>query len=362
MEHSQSPSVLFLALDTYSRIGGIQAFNQRIIACLATAAGELPLVHIMRDVQEDVKQRSSARIKAFGANRFGFICASVAAARRVQMLLVGHINLLPVAILCRLANPALRIVLFAHGDEVWADPTYRRKRFYEPLLLAAVDIIASVSDFTARRMAAAFGVSAQKFIIFPNAVSPSGFLRQSLGQTILCVARLGLHDRGKNIDAVIRAMALLPPDLGEHHLHIVGDGQLRPELEALVDVLGLHGRVRFLGRLSDAALTEAYRDAGLFVMPSSKEGFGIVYLEAWQHGLPVICGNEDAAHEIVEHGVDGFVVDPGDIALLADRIAYLLRHPEIALGMGACGQAKVQARYSAANFEANLAALLRVTR
>jgi phosphatidylinositol alpha-1,6-mannosyltransferase len=361
MEHSQLPSVLFLALDTYSRIGGIQAFNQRIIACLDKAAGR-PLVHIMRDVQDDVTRCSSVRIKAFGSNRFGFIRASVAVARHVQVLLVGHINLLPVAILCRLANPALRIVLFAHGDEVWADPTYRRKRFYEPLLLSAVDTIASVSDFTARRMAAAFGVSARKFVTFPNAVNPSGFQRQLLGRSILCVARLGLHDRGKNIDAVIRAMALLPPELGEHYLHIVGDGPLKPELEALVGELGLQGRVHFLGRLSDAALSEAYGEAGLFVMPSSKEGFGIVYLEAWQHGVPVICGNEDAAHEIVEHGVDGFVVAPGDTALLADQIAYLLRHPEIALGMGARGQAKVQTRYSAANFEVNLSALLGATR
>ncbi len=361
MEHSQSPSVLFLALDTYSRIGGIQAFNQRVIACLDKVAAR-PLVHIMRDVPDDVIQRSSARIKAFGSKRFGFICASVAAARHVQVLLVGHINLLPVAMLCRLVNPALRIVLFAHGDEVWADPLYRRKRFYEPLLLTAVDTIASVSDFTARRMAAGFGVSAQKFVIFPNAVNPAGFQREALGRSILSVGRLGLHDRGKNIDAVIGAMALLPPELGEHHLHIVGDGPLRPELEALVDALGLHGRVHFLGRLSDTALSDAYGEAGLFVMPSSKEGFGIVYLEAWQHGVPVICGNEDAAHEIVEHGVDGFVVAPGDIALLADRMAYLLRHPEIALGIGARGQAKVQTRYSAANFEANLAALLRATR
>lgn len=362
MEHSQLPTVLFLALDTFSRIGGIQAFNQRIVACLAKAVGGRPLVHIMRDVQEDVTPRSSLQIRAFGANRFGFICASVAAARRVKVLLVGHINLLPVAILCRLANPALRIVLFVHGDEVWADRAYRKMRFYEPLLLSAVDTIASVSDFTARRMAAAFAVSARKFVIFPNAVDPAGFQRKSLGRTILCVARLGLHDRGKNIDALIRAVALLPGELSDRHLHIVGDGPLRPELEALVGELGLQGRVRFLGRLSDAALSDAYREAGLFVMPSSKEGFGIVYLEAWQHGVPVICGNEDAAHEIVELGVDGFVVAPGNIALLADRIAYLLRHPDIALGMGARGQAKVQARYLATNFEANLAALLRAPR
>jgi phosphatidylinositol alpha-1,6-mannosyltransferase len=48
-------------------------------------------------------------------------------------------------------------------------------------------------------------------------------------------------------------------------------------------------------------------------LPSSKEGFGIVYLEAWQHGLPVICSSKGAPKEIVADGVDGFVVDPEDI-------------------------------------------------
>ena len=69
-------------------------------------------------------------------------------------------------------------------------------------------------------------------------------------------------------------------------LEIVGDGVLRPGLESLAAQIGVERSVRFLGRLADEDLKNAYARASVFAMPSSKEGFGIVYLEAWQFGLP----------------------------------------------------------------------------
>lgn len=62
-------------------------------------------------------------------------------------------------------------------------------------------------------------------------------------------------------------------------------------------------------------------------MPSNKEGFGIVYLEAWQHGLPVICSSVGAPSEIISDGVDGYVIDPTNVPALADRLHDLLTQP-----------------------------------
>lgn len=101
-------------------------------------------------------------------------------------------------------------------------------------------------------------------------------------------------------------------------------------------------------------LETAYAKATVFALPSSKEGFGIVYLEAWQHRLPVICSSKGAAKEIVEDGVDGFVVDPEDIGLLADRLKFLLSDPERAKAMGESGRRKVEAHYLDPAFRRNL--------
>ncbi|CDZ42882.1 glycosyltransferase family 4 protein [Neorhizobium galegae] len=355
---AQNAGILFLALDTYGRPGGIQRFNQRVIAALAEIAGEKgwkrPVIHIMRDGEADIPQTASAAIRAFGRRRLDFIVRSAVAALNCKILFLGHINLLPVGLICKLVAPRIKLVLFVHGDEVWNDPAYRRMRFYEPLMARALSRIASVSTFTASRMQKAFKVPAETFRLFPNAVDDIDRQPQSSGRNILTVARLDRHDRGKNIEALIKAMALLKRRNVECVLRIVGEGSLRSELASLAHELAVEERVEFLGRVSDARLAEAYAQARLFAMPSSKEGFGIVFLEAWLHGLPVICGTQDAAAEIITDGVDGLAVDPGDIEILAARVAMLLAHPDLAAAMGRAGAEKVRSRYLMRNFKGNL--------
>jgi glycosyltransferase involved in cell wall biosynthesis len=355
---------LFLALDTYSRVGGIQRFNQRVITALAAISVETGwqhlVVHIMRDDQADIPETMPAAITAFGSRRLAFVLRSVAAARSCKVLLLGHINLLPVGLLCKLLVPKIKLVLFVHGDEVWDDPAYRRMRFYEPLMAKALSRIASVSAFTANRMQEAFKLHPGKFRIFPNAIDAID--RQpnpeKSRRNILTVARLDRHDRGKNIDALIKATALLKRRNVECVLQVVGEGPLKPELVSLASELGVDDRIKFLGRASDVGLAEAYAHASLFAMPSSKEGFGIVFLEAWLHGLPVICGTQDAAAEIVTDGVDGFAVNPRDIEVLAAKMAMLLAHPEIAAAMGEAGAEKVRSRYLIRHFKGNLEELV----
>ncbi|WP_105432575.1 glycosyltransferase family 4 protein [Neorhizobium sp. T6_25] len=355
---ARNDGILFLALDTYGRIGGIQRFNQRVIAALAEISGDngwkRPAIHIMRDGKADIPETTAAEIRAFGRRRLGLIVHSAVAALNCKILFLGHINLLPVGLLCKLLSPRIKLVLFVHGDEVWNNPAYRRMRFYEPLMARALSRIASVSAFTASRMQKAFKLSAETFTLFPNAVDDIDRQPQKCGRNILTVARLDRHDRGKNIDALIKAMALLKRRNVECILQIVGEGPLRPELASLARELTVEERVEFLSHVSDARLAEAYAQACLFAMPSSKEGFGIVFLEAWLHGLPVICGTQDAAAEIITDGVDGYAVNPWDIEALAEKIAMLLDHPDMAAAMGEAGADKVRSRYFMEHFKGNL--------
>lgn len=355
--------VVFLALDIWSRLGGMQAFNRRVAASLADSAtaagGPQPRIHILRDIDKDMPTDGRALSRGFGSDRVGFAWASLRAAGHADMLLLGHINLLPLGWLAKAVRPRLRLILFAHGIEVWDDPAYRRRRFYEPGLLRSVDRVVSVSRTTARIMADRFKVPASKFAILPNAIDGPVSVKSAWPQkpVFLCVTRMEAHDHGKNIDKLLQAFARLPDEL-EAVLEIVGDGVMRPPLQALSETLAGSGRVTFLGRASDGERDEAYRRASAFVLPSAKEGFGIVYLEAWKYGLPVICGHGGGAQEIVTDGEDGLVVDPDDIAGLALAMYRLATNPDGAAAMGRKGAQKLTSAYLDDSFRKNLAQLL----
>jgi phosphatidyl-myo-inositol dimannoside synthase len=255
----------------------------------------------------------------------------------------------------------LPILLFVHGDEVWNQQRHRKKRFYEGPLIGVLTRIASVSKFTADVMAHEFHVRPEKFRLLPNAVDLCQGARPETRQrpfTILTVARLGLADREKNVDLMIAAVADLKERLPDVKYEIVGDGPLRPELELFANRLVLGNVVTFHGALNDDQVREAYARASVFAMPSNKEGFGIVYLEAWQYGLPVICSSAGAPSEIISDGVDGYVVDPTDVSDLVDRLHRLLTEPELAKAMGERGRRKVERKYLNANFQVNLDAIL----
>ena len=135
---------------------------------------------------------------------------------------------------------------------------------------------------------------------------------------LLTVARL---EARKNVDAVLRALTLLPPALKWEYT-IVGDGTLRPQLQQLALNLRLNDRVTFRGAVAEAALLDCYRHADLFVLASKAstidvEGFGMVYAEASAAGVPAICSRDGGATDAVQDGVNGLVLpssSPEDIA------------------------------------------------
>jgi glycosyltransferase involved in cell wall biosynthesis len=358
--------VVFAGLDAFSDVGGIQSFNRRQITNLVDIARErgwpAPRAILMGDDPMHVPGSVAKYVHAASANRARFVSAVLSAARAADRLILGHINLLPLACAAKGVNPRLRVVLFVHGDEVW-NCARRPKRAYEPLFLRFVDRVASVSRYTAEVMSREFRVKPCKFMLFPNVVDaePSTGPLQRSADTVLAVARLAPDDRLKNIDVLIRAVAELSRRGRPVRLEVVGDGALRPELEMLAQDLGVDAHVEFRGRLDDAALSETYRRVGVFALPSSQEGFGIVYLEAWRQRLPVICGTRGAACEIVSDRIDGLVCDETDVDDLADKIAYLVDNSDVAAEYGRRGYAKVRAAYSNEIARRNLLSLVTLT-
>src|SRR5262249_12921035 len=108
---------------------------------------------------------------------------------------------------------------------------------------------------------------------------------------------------------------------------IVGDGDDRPRLEALATECGVAERVRFVGLVRAEELPDYFRLADVFVMPSTGEGFGIVFLEAMASGVPVIGGNQDGSLDALGDGILGTAVHPHNCEEIASAISAALKNP-----------------------------------
>lgn len=117
----------------------------------------------------------------------------------------------------------------------------------------------------------------------------------------------------------------------------IGDGELRSEVEAEIERKGLQHVVHLLGWRRDIA--EVLRCFDVLVLTSHWEGLPRVYLEALSSGVPVVGTNADGAAEVIRDGVNGFLVEPGNLSRMAKEVLGLLAAPELARTMGRQGQA-----------------------
>jgi phosphatidylinositol alpha-1,6-mannosyltransferase len=164
---------------------------------------------------------------------------------------------------------------------------------------------------------------------------------------LLTVSRIEQEDKGH--DVVLAALPAIRRRVPTARWVVIGDGALRSGLEERAAVMGLDGAVSFLRSVSDAERDRWLDTAAAFVMPSrippdrkGGEGFGIVYLEAAAHGLPVVAGNAGGAVDAVVHEVTGLLVDPTDAAAVADATTRLLTDAELSARLGRASVARAQ--------------------
>lgn len=154
---------------------------------------------------------------------------------------------------------------------------------------------------------------------------------------------LGRKTEYKGLAQVLQAFTTLRARRSDLYLLAVG-----PETEHSQQVWQQVGAVEGLvvrGAVSDEERLAALAAADVLVMPSTGEAFGIVYLEAWAYGKPVIGANIQAVRSLIDDGVDGFVVDPALPSQLLGAILTLADGPRRAAEMGQQGQRKLRQRY-----------------
>ncbi|WP_335988643.1 glycosyltransferase [Glycomyces sp. MUSA5-2] len=155
-----------------------------------------------------------------------------------------------------------------------------------------------------------------------------GSVERAAAPTLLFVGRL---EAEKNVDELLEAAALLPADV---RVEIVGDGSVRPRLEALAARLGIAERVVFHGFVSDDEVVQAYRRCDVFCMPGTAELQSIATMEAMAAGKPVVAADAMALPHLVHPGRNGWLFTPTDTDDFAKRIAAILDDEPARAAMG----------------------------
>jgi phosphatidylinositol alpha-1,6-mannosyltransferase len=276
---------------------------------------------------------------------------------RPDVILSGHIVMAPAAAVIR---RALRkpVAQYLHGSEMTARP------YLASFSVRQADASIAVSRFT-RDLAIAAGVGADKVhVIPPGADLPAEDVsaERDATPTVLTVARL--RERYKGHDVLLRALPLVAARVPDVRWVVIGDGPLRGELETLAATYGVADRVDLLGTVSDVERDTWFRRAHVFAMPAripasgAGEGFGIAFLEASMHRLPVVAGGVGGALDAVVDGETGVFVDPTEHSAVANALVDLLRDPERARRLGAAGAERARREFGWSRIAARVEALL----
>jgi len=251
--------------------------------------------------------------------------------KRPDLIVCCHMNL---SGLCYMVSRAfgLRYIIVAYGMDVW-------NRSIGPRTLAMTNsfLVVTMSRFTAAMMAKQAPAVKDKTFVIPAYVDTDRFsikpkdtfLMEKYGlfgsKVILTVARLSRVEN-KGCKKVIEALPEVIKSVGKVKYILVGEGDEIPQLKERAEELGMEEQVIFTGFVDNKDLAPFYSLCDVFVMPSSQEGFGIVYVEALASGKTVIAGNQDGSREALSDGRLGILIDPQEQSQLTAALIDVLRH------------------------------------
>ncbi len=228
-------------------------------------------------------------------------------------------------------------------------------RLAERLTAPLSDVVTTCSESVRRNAIEAFGLRPGLVRTLRNAIEiqegvPDAAARERIRRELgaspddLLVGTLGrLDEPKKGIPVFLAAARLLAREFPRLRFAVVGDGPARVELEQRAAREGVSHCTVFAGQRRD--VPEVMRALDLFVQPSLWEGFGMTLLEAMAVGTPVVASRVGGIPEVLEDGVTGLLVPPGDAPALASACAQMLRHRERARHLGRAGMDRVRAEF-----------------
>jgi glycosyltransferase involved in cell wall biosynthesis len=326
--------------------GGIQAFSRYFVKALLDGFPDRRLRVFVRNerLAADDRLRDLKRLEVYSyagvplslrSHVMAAMASLHALADRPACVLSTHLHFLPALRLLR-GWSGIPYAGVLHGIESWRISSRTRAES-----MRQADRLLAVSQFTRDHVVQNHGIDPNRISVFANTYDAERFthgpkpphLLEKYGlrpdqPVLLTVSRLALSERYKGHWQVLIALKRLLQRIPDVHYLVVGTGDELAYLRAAVRMMGLDRNVTFTGMVSSADLPDHYRLCDTFVMPSTKEGFGIVFLEAAACGKPVIAGCLDGSYDAVDAGRLGILVDPHHPLQIADAIYAALKRTD----------------------------------
>jgi len=335
--------IILYTLQTFSTTGGIQKMSRTLAHSLSLLAKRNNWNFTLwsaYDSKEDLMPQylPAENLKAFGVNRVGLVLQTIRAASEPNIVIISHINLAVIGLLIKTSNPKCKVWLIAHGIEVWRPLSWLKNRF-----LKRCDRIICVSNYTKQQMISRHQIDPAICTVLNNAVDPFMQLPVHFSKpdrllkryhltpqdpVIFTLTRLAVTEQYKGHDQVIKVISKLKSRFPGIKYILSGqyDHQEEVRIKKLITEYKVEEQVILTGFIEESELSDYFLLADLFVLPSKKEGFGIVFIEALACGLPVICGNSDGRIDAIRNGELGTAINADNLEELETSIAgYLIK-------------------------------------
>ncbi len=330
--------ILFANLTAFSATGGLEKFNRTLLYGLnkSVQEGTISATGIsLYDTQVNPAYFTAPYIACAG-KRMTFMRKFIQLSYKADTIIIGHVNLAVPVLIKRLLMRRKKIIVVAHGIDI--------TRFLNKsgrLLLQKCHQIWAVSNYTKQQILQRCSVDAQKIIVYHNALDPffelphtfqkSSILLERYGishstPVIFTLARLSATEKDKGYDLVIEALPQVLLHFPNVRYLLAGKAnqQEQQRLQALIEQYGVQQHVQLIGYVAESEIVAHYQLGNVFIMPSSKEGFGIVFIESMACGVPAIAGNVDGSVDALLNGQVGHLVNPKSVANIAETIVQAL--------------------------------------
>ncbi|KMQ49952.1 glycosyl transferase, group 1 [Chitinispirillum alkaliphilum] len=244
---------------------------------------------------------------------------------------------------------------YGRDGNVFYDGYARWIRDTEAAACNHANVVISVSGFLADELQRIYGVPHWKIHVVPNGVGYDAFngylepgqikSRYGIGPLDPTIFAAGRMTTQKGMDLLVESVPMVLGYYPSAKFIISGDGPEKDLIVNRANELGVNHAIRFLGSVSRGEYSEIMRSADILALPSRNEPFGIVALEAWAAGKPVVATSAGGPREFVWHNVNGFLVDanPGG---LAHGIGSLLADHDHCRALGCNGRVAVEDKFN----------------
>nr|WP_294872740.1 glycosyltransferase family 4 protein [uncultured Pedobacter sp.] len=322
--------MLFLTLDTFSKTGGIQKVCRTLAYTLSaiakSTAGNFSTfkMHSLYDNGCDARYVDAKQFMGFNGSKIRFLISAVINGLEAKTIIISHINLISIALVIKVFKRKTQIIMLAHGTEVW-----RKIPLWKRWVVQRHVKVWAVSSYTKRIIEREHNICPANIEVLNNALDPFFYIPEKFEKPqqllkryglhkdqpiLLSITRISKHETEKGYDEVIKLIPQLIHEFPSLHYLLCGKSDVNEKhrLASLIKKENLEQYVSLIDFINEDELTAHFLLADTFILPSKKEGFGLVFIEAAACGCKTISGNIDGSTDAMLNGALGIMVNPNN--------------------------------------------------